>query len=140
VVHRTARLNVLAAPALVSRVELERLVRREGGGGPSRQPPDRPRVADPVPGSGLVRLRGSELSTAPIVRLMPPGMVEAILRARVERGWGPQRIGPLLRILASTAHAVLLVPDMAGCARRIGSAGFRSGTSAIIPGPSSRTT
>ena len=34
-------------------------------------------------------------------------MVEAILRARVERRWGPHRLGPLLGHPPSTVYAVL---------------------------------
>jgi transposase InsO family protein len=40
-------------------------------------------------------------------RLTEPQLVEAILRARVERRWGPHRIGPLLGIAPSTVYAVL---------------------------------
>lgn len=40
-------------------------------------------------------------------RLIPPELVQAILAARVERRWGPHRIGPLVGVAPSTVYAVL---------------------------------
>ena len=105
--HRTARLNVFGRQLLVSRVELEgwAVAKAAEAQGVSRQTAHKWVTRYRAEGWSGLEDRSSRPAHSP--RLTPPGVVEAILRTRVERRWGPQRIGPLLGVPASTVHAVL---------------------------------
>ncbi len=106
--HRTARLNVFGRQLLVTRVELDGWPIGEGRRGPGREPNDRPQVGRPLPGRGLAGSRGPQLAAA---SLAAPDAARArsrrSSRARVERRWGPHRLGPLLGQPRSTVYAVL---------------------------------
>ena len=104
VAHRTARLNVFGRQLLVSRVELE-VAKAAQAQGISRQTAHKWVTRYRAEGWSGLEDRTSRPHHSP--RLTPPDVVEAVLRTRVERRWGPQRIGPLLGIPASTVHAVL---------------------------------
>jgi transposase InsO family protein len=107
VAHRTARLNVFGRQLLVSRVELEGWAGAKAAEaqGVSRQTAHKWVTRYRAEGWSGLEDRTSRPHRSP--RMTPPEVVEAILRTRVERRWGPQRIGPLLGIPASTVHAVL---------------------------------
>jgi transposase InsO family protein len=107
VAHRTARLNVFGRQLLVSRVELEgwAVAKAAEAQGVSRQTAHKWVTRYRAEGWPGLEDRTSRPHHSP--RLTPPEVVEAILRTRVERRWGPQRIGPLLGVAASTVHAVL---------------------------------
>ncbi len=105
--HRTARLNVFGRQLLVTRVELEgwSVAKAAEAQGVSRQTAHKWVTRYRSEGWPGLEDRTSRPHRSP--RLTPPETVEAILRARVERRWGPHRIGPLLGIPPSTVHAVL---------------------------------
>jgi transposase InsO family protein len=114
VAHRTARLNVFGRQLLVSRVELEgwAVAKAAEAQGVSRQTAHKWVSRYRAEGWPGLEDRSSRPHRSP--RLTPPEKVEAILRTRVERRWGPQRIGPLLGIPASTVHRVRYVRDHPG--------------------------
>lgn len=105
--HRTARLNVFGRQLLVSRVELDgwSVAKAAEAQGVSRQTAHKWVMRYRAEGWSGLEDRTSRPHRSP--RLTPPDRVEAILRVRVERRWGPHRIGPLLGIPPSTVHAVL---------------------------------
>ena len=105
--HRTARLNVFGRQLLVTRVELDgwSVAKAAEAQGVSRQTAHKWVARYRDEGWAGLEDRSSRPHRSP--RLTPPDRVEAILRARVERRWGPHRIGPLLGIAPSTVHAVL---------------------------------
>jgi len=107
VAHRTARLNVFGRQLLVTRVELDgwSVAKAAEAQGVSRQTAHKWVVRYRAEGWPGLEDRSSRPYRSP--RLTSPELVEAILRARVERRWGPHRIGPLLGIAPSTVHAVL---------------------------------
>lgn len=104
--HRAARLNVFGRQLLVTRVELDgwSVAKAAEAQGVSRQTAHKWVIRYGAEGwVSRTAPRGPHRSQ----RLTPPERVEAILRTRVERRWGPHRIGPLLGIPPSTVHAVL---------------------------------
>ena len=105
--HRTARLNVFGRQLLVTRVELDgwSVAKAAEAQGVSRQTAHKWVIRYRTEGWSGLEDRSSRPARSP--RLTPPDVVEAILRTRVERRWGPHRIGPLLGIPPSTVHAVL---------------------------------
>jgi transposase InsO family protein len=107
VAHRTARLNVFGRQLLVTRVELDgwSIAKAAEAQGVSRQTAHKWVLRYRAEGWPGLEDRSSRPHRSP--RLTRPELVEAILRARVERRWGPHRIGPLLGVPPSTVHAVL---------------------------------
>jgi transposase InsO family protein len=107
VAHRTARLNVFGRQLLVTRVELDgwSVAKAAEAQGVSRQTAHKWVLRYRAEGWPGLEDRSSRPRHSP--RLTRPELVEAILRTRVERRWGPHRIGPLLGIPPSTVHAVL---------------------------------
>jgi transposase InsO family protein len=107
VAHRTARLTVFGRQLLVSRIEVDRwpVAKAAEAQGVSRTTAHkwiRRYRAEGWPG---LEDRRSRPRRSP--RLTRPEVVEAILTARVERRWGPHRLGPLLGQPRSTVYAVL---------------------------------
>ena len=105
--HRTARLNVFGRQLLVSRVELDgwSIAKAAEAQGVSRQTAHKWVTRFRAEGWSGLEDRTSRPHRTP--RITPPETVEAILRTRVERRWGPHRIGPLLGLAPSTVYAVL---------------------------------
>jgi transposase InsO family protein len=105
--HRTARLNVFGRQLLVTRVELDgwSVAKAAEAQGVSRQTAHKWVTRYRAEGWPGLEDRTSRPHHSP--RLTSPEKTEAILRARVERRWGPHRIGPLLGIPPSTVHRVL---------------------------------
>ena len=105
--HRTARLNAFGRQLLVTRVELEGwpVAKAAEAQGVSRQTAHKWVARFRAEGWAGLEDRSSRPHLQP--RITPPETVEAILRARIERRWGPHRIGPLLGIAPSTVYAVL---------------------------------
>ena len=105
--HRTARLNVFGRQLLVTRVELDgwSVAKAAEAQGVSRQTAHKWVSRYRAEGWPGLEDRTSRPHRSP--RLTAPEQVEAILRARVERRWGPHRIGPLLGMPPSTVHRVL---------------------------------
>ena len=105
--HRTARLNVFGRQLLVTRVELDgwSVAKAAEAQGVSRQTAHKWVGRYRAEGWAGLEDRTSRPHRSP--RLTSPEKTEAILRARVERRWGPHRIGPLLGIPPSTVHRVL---------------------------------
>ena len=105
--HRTARLNVFGRQLLVTRVELDgwSVAKAAEAQGVSRQTAHKWVVRYRAEGWPGLEDRTSRPHYSP--RLTRAELVEAILRARVERRWGPHRIGPLVGAPASTVYAVL---------------------------------
>lgn len=107
VAHRTARLNVSGRQLLVSRIELE--------GWPAAKAAEAQGVSRTTAHKWLRRYRDEGWSGLADRTSRPrrsprstwPEVIEAILRARVERRWGPHRLGPLLGQPRSTVYAVL---------------------------------
>jgi transposase InsO family protein len=105
--HRTARLNVFGRRLLVTRVELE--------GWPIATAAEAQGVSRTTAHKWVVRYRTEswpgleDRSSRPLhsPRQTPPDEVTAILAARVERRWGPHRLGPLTGHPRSTVYAVL---------------------------------
>ena len=107
VAHRTARLNVFGRQLLVTRVELEgwAVAKAAEAQGVSRQTAHKWVTRYRAEGWAGLEDRSSRPHRTP--RITGPETVEAILRTRVERRWGPHRIGPLLGVAPSTVYAVL---------------------------------
>jgi transposase InsO family protein len=107
VAHRTARLNVFGRQLLVTRVELEgwSIAKAAEAQGVSRQTAHKWVTRYRTEGWPGLEDRSSRPHRSP--RLTPADCVEAILRTRVDRRWGPHRIGPLLGLAPSTVYAVL---------------------------------
>ena len=105
--HRTARLNVFGRQLLVGRVELEgwSIAKAAEAQGVSRQTAHKWVTRYRTEGWPGLEDRTSRPHRTP--RITPPETVEAILRTRVERRWGPHRLGPLLGLPRSTVYAVL---------------------------------
>ena len=105
--HRTARLNVFGRQLLVTRIELDSwpVAKAAEAQGVSRTTAHkwiRRYRAEGWPG---LEDRSSRPHRSP--QLTRPEVVQAILAARVERRWGPHRLGPLLGQPRSTVYAVL---------------------------------
>lgn len=105
--HRTARLNVFGRQLLVTRVELEgwSVAKAAEAQGVSRQTAHKWVARYRAEGWPGLEDRSSRPHAQP--RLTPPEVTEAVLRLRVERRWGPHRIGPALGLAPSTVYAVL---------------------------------
>jgi len=105
--HRTARLNVFGRQLLVTRIELDHwpAATAAAAQGVSRTTAHKwiHRYRDE--GWPGLEDRSSRPRRSP--RLTGPELVQAILTARVERRWGPHRLGPLLGKPRSTVYAVL---------------------------------
>ena len=105
--HRTARLNVFGRQLLVTRIELD--------GWPVAQAAEAQGVSRTTAHKWIARYRAEgwpgleDRSSRPqhSPRQTPPGEVAAILAARVDRRWGPHRLGPLTGHPRSTVYAVL---------------------------------
>ena len=105
--HRTARLNVFGRQLLVSRIELDGwpVSKAAEAQGVSRTTAHKWIRRFRVEGWAGLEDRSSRPHRSP--RLTRPEVVQAILAARVERRWGPHRLGPLLGQPRSTVYAVL---------------------------------
>jgi transposase len=105
--HRTARLNVFGRQLLISRMELDgwSVAKAAEAQGVRRQTAHKWVTRYRAEGWPGLEDRTSRPHRSP--RITPPETVEAILRTRVERRWGPHRIGPLLGLAPSTVYAVL---------------------------------
>jgi transposase InsO family protein len=107
VAHRTARLNAFGRQLLVTRIELDgwspaKAAEAQGVSRTTAYKWVRRYRSEGCPG---LEDRSSRPRRSP--RLTPPETVQAILAARVERRWGPHRLGPLLGRPRSTVYAVL---------------------------------
>jgi transposase InsO family protein len=105
--HRTARLNVFGRQLLVTRIELDgwpvaKAAEAQGVSRTTAHKWIRRYRAEGWPG---LEDRSSRPRHSP--RLTRPEVVQAILAARVDRRWGPHRLGPLLGQPRSTVYAVL---------------------------------
>ena len=105
--HRTARLNVFGRRAAGDAHRDRRLAGRQGGRGAGRQPDDRPQVGRQVSGRGLAGARGPQLAAAPLAAPDPARAGRGDPGSRVDRRWGPHRLGPLTGHPRSTVYAVL---------------------------------
>jgi transposase InsO family protein len=107
VAHRTARLNVFGRRLLVTRIELDGwpAAKAAEAQGVSRTTAHKWVRRYQAEGWAGLEDRSSRPRRSP--RLTEPDAVQAILRARVERRWGPHRLGPLLGHPRSTVYAVL---------------------------------
>jgi len=107
VAHRTARLNVFGRQLLVTRIALDRwpVARAAEAQGVSRTTAHKWIRRYRTEGWPGLEDRSSRPRRSP--RRTRPELVQAILAARVERRWGPHRIGPLLGQPRSTVYAVL---------------------------------
>jgi transposase InsO family protein len=105
--HRTARLNVFGRQLLVTRIALDRwpVARAAEAQGVSRTTAHKWIHRYRAEGWAGLEDRTSRPRRSP--RLTRPELVQAILTARVERRWGPHRLGPLLGQPRSTVYAVL---------------------------------
>ena len=105
--HRTARLNVFGRQLLVSRIELDRwpVAKAAEAQGVSRTTAHKWIRRYRAEGWTGLEDRTSRPHRSP--RLTRPELVQAILTARVDRRWGPHRLGPLLGQPRSTVYAVL---------------------------------
>ena len=105
--HRRARLNVFGRQLLVTRIEIDgwTVAKAAEAQGVSRTTARKWLARYRVEGWPGLEDRSSRPHRSP--RLTPPDRVEAILRERVARRWGPHRIGPLLGHAPSTVYAVL---------------------------------
>jgi len=105
--HRTARLNVFGRQLLVTRMELDGwpVAKAAEAQGVSRTTAAKWRARYRTEGWRGLEERSSRPHHSP--RLTPPEQVQAILAARVERRWGPHRLGPLTGHPRSTVYAVL---------------------------------
>jgi transposase InsO family protein len=107
VAHRRARLNLFGRRLLVTRIELD--------GWPVAKAAEAQGVSRTTAHKWIARYRAEgwpgleDRSSRPhrSPRLTPPDEVAAILKARVERRWGPHRLGPLTGHAPSTVYAVL---------------------------------
>lgn len=105
--HRTARLNAFGRRLLVTRIELDgwstaKAAEAQGVSRTSAHKWIRRYRSEGWPG---LENRSSRRHRSP--RQTPGHGVQAILAARVERRWGPHRLGPLLGRPRSTVYAVL---------------------------------
>ena len=106
VAHRTARLNVFGRQLLVSRiVDGWPVARAAEAQGVSRTTAHKWIRRYRTEGRSGLEDRSSRPRRSP--RLTRPELVQAILQTRVDRRWGPHRIGPLLGQPRSTVYAVL---------------------------------
>jgi transposase InsO family protein len=98
---------VFGRQLLVTRVELEgwSMAKAAEAQGVSRQTAHKWVARYRAEGWAGLEDRSSRPHRSP--RLTPADRVEAILRTRVDRRWGPHRIGPLLGLAPSTVYAVL---------------------------------
>ena len=104
--HRTARLNVFGRQLLVTRViEGWPVAKAAEAQGVSRTTAHKWVRRYRAEGDAGLEDRTSRPRRSP--RQTPPELVQAILAARVERRWGPHRLGPLLGRPRSTVYAVL---------------------------------
>ena len=105
--HRTARLDVFGRQLLVTRVEVDgwSVAKAAEAQGVSRQTAHKWVTRYRAEGWPGLEDRSSRPHGQP--RITPPRTVAAILRLRVERRWGPHRIGPALGLAPSTVYAVL---------------------------------
>ncbi len=105
--HRTARLNVFGRQLLVTRIEFD--------GWPIAKAAEAQGVSRTTAHKWITRYRAEswpgleDRTSRPhrSPRLTPPDEVAAILRARVDRRWGPHRLAPLTGHPRSTVYAVL---------------------------------
>lgn len=105
--HRTARLNAFGRRLLVTRIELDgwstaKAAEAQGVSRTTAHKWIRRYRSEGWPG---LEDRSSRPHRSP--RQTPAHGVQAILAARVERRWGPHRLGPLLGRPRSTVYAVL---------------------------------
>jgi len=107
VAHRRARLNVFGRQLLVGRVELDgwSIAKAAEAQGVSRQTAHKWVVRYRAEGEAGLEDRSSRPQRSP--RLTSPDRTAEVLRVRVERRWGPHRIGPLLGMPPSTVYRVL---------------------------------
>jgi len=105
--HRTARLNVFGRQLLVTRIELDGwpVAKAAEAQGVSRTTAHKWIARYRAEGWPGLEDRNSRPHRSP--HLTPADEVAAILRARVERRWGPHRLGPLTGHPRSTVYAVL---------------------------------
>ena len=105
--HRTARLNVFGRRLLVTRIAIEGwpVARAAEAQGVSRTTAHKWVARFRAEGWAGLEDRSSRPHRSP--RRTPPEQVRAILAARVERRWGPHRLGPLTGHPRSTVYAVL---------------------------------
>ena len=105
--HRTARLNVFGRQLLVTRIELDGwpVAKAAEAQGVSRTTAHKWIARYRVEGWPGLEDRSSRPQHSP--RQTPPDEVARILAARVERRWGPHRLGPLTGHPRSTVSAVL---------------------------------
>ena len=105
--HRTARLNVFGRQLLVTRIELDGwpVAKAAEAQGVSRTTAHKWITRYRAEGWPGIEDRSSRPRRSP--RQTPPDEVASILRARVERRWGPHRLGPLTGHPRSTVYAVL---------------------------------
>jgi len=105
--HRTARLNVFGRQLLVTRIDLDGwpIARAAEAQGVSRTTASKWIARYRAEGWPGLEDRTSRPHHSP--RQTSPDAVAAILRARVERRWGPHRLGPLTGHPRSTVYAVL---------------------------------
>jgi transposase InsO family protein len=105
--HRTARLNVFGRQLLVSRIELDgwSIAKAAEAQGVSRTTAHKWVRRFRTEGWPGLEDRSSRPRRSP--RQTSPELVQAILAARIERRWGPHRLGPLLGQPRSTVYAVL---------------------------------
>jgi transposase InsO family protein len=105
--HRTARLNVFGRRLLVTRIELDGWspAKAAEAQGVSRTTAHKWVRRYRAEGWTGLEDRSSRPHRSP--RRTAPEISQAILAARVERRWGPHRLGPLLGQPRSTVYAVL---------------------------------
>ena len=105
--HRTARLNLFGRRLLVTRIAIDGwpIAKAAEAQGVSRTTAHKWIARYRAEGWSGLEDRSSRPHRSP--RLTPPEQVAAILRARVERRWGPHRLAPLLGLPRSTVYAVL---------------------------------
>ena len=107
VAHRTARLNVFGRQLLVTRIELDGwpVAKAAEAQGVSRTTAHKWVERYRAEGWAGLEDRSSRPHRSP--RQTSPEATAAILNARVERRWGPHRLGPLTGHPRSTVYAVL---------------------------------
>ena len=105
--HRTARLNVFGRQLLVTRIEIDgwSVARAAEAQGVSRTTAHKWIARYRTEGWAGLEDRSSRPHRSP--RRTSAEATAAILRARVERRWGPHRLGPLTGHPRSTVYAVL---------------------------------
>jgi transposase InsO family protein len=105
--HRTARLNVFGRQLLVNRVLRDgwSMAKAAEAQSVSRTTVHKWIRRYRAEGEAGLEDRSSRPHRSP--RSTSPELVQAVLAARVERRWGPHRIGPLVGIPPSTVYAVL---------------------------------